>query len=237
MGRPKTSYIERVRRISTMLFFFLIAAFVLFEMTRSGTFGSKVTGEGDLWNYVSSLVYLLAGEMAIVNAVLAGRREKGETFSQWMMAWVPWAMIGAAFTFTAFDEMLEIHEKLRHAVVQFMPFLDHIYPGHGARFMLVAFLAGSLVFAVAFLRESLSGRTSKLYLILGFVLVGAAIAYDSTPWLRAKIWTVIEEISELCAGAVFAASFASSATSNWITHRLHDLNASPSGKEATHANT
>lgn len=223
--RPDDGCIERVQRIGLPLFLLLLTAFVLFEGSRGKTFGSKILSEGDLWNYVSSLVYFIAGEMAVLNAILVGRRWRRANPGQWTLAWLPWAMVGAAFTFSAFDEMLEIHEKLRHAVEQAIPFLNHAYPGHGSRFMLVAYLACSLVFAVVVLWRSLSGRLSKLYLAAGFLLVGLAVACDSLPhlpWFGVGAWAVIEELSELYAGAAFVASFASSAVSMWISQRHSD---------------
>jgi hypothetical protein len=206
--------IEAVRKVGIGLLIALTSLFAVFETTRGWRIGSKLTGEGDLWNYVGSIAYVLAAEMAVLNGLMVIRRRRGKPLLRWLMGWLPWVFVGVAFTFFACDEMLCIHERLRHAIQQALPILNRAYPGHGARLTLPFYVVGSALFTLAFLRNSLVGRPARTYMVLGFLLVGFAVLLDtmpSRPWHPAYIWGAGEELGEFFAGVMFVAAFMSSA--------------------------
>jgi len=207
--------IEKARRLVIRGLFAAIVVFVLFEALRGEHYWVKVKAEGNLWNYGSSLMYFMAGEMAIVNAILLAycRKVDGQVTRSW--SWMAWAAAGAAFVFFACDEMLELHEKVGLAMERSIPWLHQMFPNRVDGLIVAGYAIGAVLFAFSFFRGPLISREARAYFIWGFVTIGLASGLDATPrqlYINYLPLRETEELLELFAGFAFTAAFISSGT-------------------------
>ena len=208
-----TDAVERVRRLAILGLFACVLIFVLFEALRGEQFWNKIKGEGNLWNYGSSLLYFMAAEMAIVNAILLGYYRNSVRRDGRSWQWLTWAAAGAAFVFFACDEMLEVHEKLGLAMERSLPWLKQVYPGQADNLISAAYLTGAVVFVLVFFRFLPVGRQASMYLIGAFSMIAFAVVLDVAPrWLYISYlpFRETEELLEVFAGFSFTAAFISS---------------------------
>jgi hypothetical protein len=207
--------IERMRRLVLLGLFAVLVMFVFFEALRGAQFWNKVKGEGNLWNYGSSLQYFMAGQMAFLNAILfryyGGLSRSPGVVKQPMI----WALAGAAFVFFACDEMLEVHEKLGLAIERSIPAIHHYYPGHADNLITGLYAVGGLFFAVSFLRGMAPGRAVRWYFVSAMGIMILSTAMDVIPkdlYVRYLPVRETEELMELLAGFLFMAAFMSVAS-------------------------
>ena len=205
--------IEKARRLVILGLFAAIVVFVLFEALRGEHYWVKVKAEGNLWNYGSSLMYFMAGEMAIVNAILLAYYGKvhGQVTRSW--SWMAWAAAGAAFVFFACDEMLEVHEKVGLAMERSIPWLHRMFPNRVDGLIIAGYAIGAILFSISFFRGPLISREARAYFIWGFVTIGLASGLDATPrhlYINYLPLRETEELLELFAGFAFTAAFISS---------------------------
>ncbi|HUV03876.1 MAG TPA: hypothetical protein VMX94_02085 [Armatimonadota bacterium] len=213
-GEQLTSDLERARKLAIQGLFIAIVLFVLFEALRGQHFWNKIKGEGNLWNYGSSLLYFVAAEMAIVNAALLAYCEKLGLHSRRSWIWVLWGMVGLAFVYFACDEMLEVHEKMGLAIERAVPALKHYYSGRADNLIIAGYALGAVLFGFAFLRRMAASREARAYFISGFVVIALTSALDVVPrglYIRYLPFRETEELLEVLAGFLFAAAFISSA--------------------------
>ena len=204
--------LERARRLTILALFVMVILFILFEALRGEHFWNKVKGEGNLWNYGSSLVYFMVGEMAIVNAVLVGYHERitEERGRSWRV--LIWAAVGAAFVFFACDEMLTIHEKLGLAIESSMPWVSHVYPGRADNLITAGYGLGAVLFTIFLLRSLQIDSKTRGYFFAGMLMTIGAAALDVIPrelYVNYLPFRETEELLEVFAGFSFTASFIS----------------------------
>ena len=200
--------LEKLRRGLIAALFVGVVVFILFEALRGYHYWDKVKGEGNLWNYGSSLLYFLVGELAILNAIvddyrrkLAGRRQPLVT----MM----WVGIGAAFTYFACDEMLQIHERLGLVLQEYVPSL-----GEGDGAIMAAFAVIGLVSGLLFIRKMLAGRLAFRYFLAGLLSATMAGVLDVIPrdlYIGHLPFRETEELAEVFAAWAFSSAFITSA--------------------------
>lgn len=205
--------IEKARRLVILCLFLGAVLFVLFEALRGHHFWSKIKGEGNLWNYGSSLQYFMAAELALLNGVLLGYYQAllGQGRRAW--SWLPWAAAGLAFAFFACDEMLEVHEKVGLALERSVPGLSAVYSGHADNLIFLGYAVGAIVFSVVFLRAISAQREAGRYFIAGLGMIAAASLLDVLPrqlYVGHLPFRETEELLELFAGFAFTAAFISS---------------------------
>lgn len=224
--------VERMRKLFIRGLFVLVVAFVLFEALRGEHFWNKIKGEGNLWNYGSSLLYFTAGQLAILNAVLfshySSRHHK--TLRSW--SWLVWCAAGVAFAYFACDEMLEIHEKVGLAIEASLPWVSNYYSGRADNLITAAYGIGGLLFVFVFLRGMPTGRVAGVYLLAATVAICLASAMDIIPRELYQAYLPLresEELLEVTAGFMFSASFASSASLS--VQRILDAHASSPSEE------
>ena len=205
--------IEKARRLVILGLFVGAVLFVLFEALRGHHFWSKIKGEGNLWNYGSSLQYFMAAELALLNGVLLGYYQAllGQGRRAW--SWLPWAAAGLAFAFFACDEMLEVHEKVGLALERSVPGLSAIYSGRADNLIFLGYAVGAIVFSIVFFRTMSAQRESGRYFIAGLGMIAAASLLDVLPrelYVGHLPFRESEELLELFAGFAFTAAFISS---------------------------
>jgi len=209
-----TTDIETARRRLIQSLFAIMVVFVLFEALRGEQSWSKVKAEGNLWNYGSSLQYFVAGELAFVNALLVWYAARLVRLRRRSWSFLPWTAAGAGFTFFACDEMLEVHEKIGLRIEQGIPWLAEHYSGHADNLIIFGYGLGALVFAAALFKSMLLSRPAKAYFLAGMISIGTAVMMDLVPRDLYILYLPLretEELLELLAGFLFAASFLSAA--------------------------
>lgn len=204
--------IEKIRKLVILGLLAGMVVFIFFEALRGHHFWSKVKGEGNLWNYGSSLNDFLVAEVAILNAILVAYYDKlRRTRITW--AWVPWAAVGVAFTFFACDEMLCIHEKLGAALETRLPWIGANFPGEGDGAIFMSYMVGGLAFSIPLFRSLLARIEAKRYFIAALIMIGMASVLDIVPrhlYIARLPFREMEELLELFAGWSFTAAFLTS---------------------------
>jgi hypothetical protein len=206
--------LEKARKAIIWGLLVVITAFVLFEALRGQHFWNKIKGEGNLWNYGSSLIYFMVGELAIVNAMLLAYRKKLDPRISHSWGVPAWTAAGLAFIFAACDEMLEVHEKVGGWLERSIPLLLAWYPGHADNLIIGVYGLGMLLFAAIFFRELSAGSRSRGYFIVGLLAMVGAVSLDVIPralYINHLPFRETEELLEVLAGYLFTAAFISTA--------------------------
>jgi len=214
VNRQLIEDVEKARRRIILGLFVAITVFIVFEALRGEQFWNKLKSEGNLWNYGSSLVFFMAGQGAILTAILLSYQGRGSNPRPNRWVWLPWAVAGAALVFLACDEMLSIHEKLGLALERSVPRLQEAYPGHADNLIVGVYALGALLFAPSFFRGDASDRRARAYLIAGFAMIAAAGLLDALPkemYIRYLPFRETEELLEVYAGFSLNAAFFSTA--------------------------
>lgn len=207
---------EHSRRVLITALFFGLIAFILFEALRGHTFWNKIKSEGNLWNYGSSLVYFMAGEIAVANAWLVRHQSRLIGSKRVAWSWLPWAAVGVAFTYFACDEMLCIHEKIGLAIERSVPLLHQMMPGRADGLIMAAYGLGGIMFSIAFFRGKTINRLAKRYLLAAFIMIVSAEMLDVMPkdwYIQYLPFRETEELLEVFAGWGFIAAFMTFTTS------------------------
>lgn len=205
--------IETARRLVIQGLFVGLIVFVLFCALRGADFWNKIKGEGNLWNYGSSLQYFMAGQAAVLSGILVGYYLRLRGRPVLVMSWLPWAVIGMGFVFFACDEMLEIHETVGLQLEAAVPWLNHTYPGKADDLIVASYGLAGVLFVLLFFRRRLESRPAKRYFIAGFVSIGLAVLMDGVPrhlYINYLPLRESEELLEVLAGFLFTAAFISS---------------------------
>jgi len=213
--------IEHARRAMILALFIGLVAFILFETLRGAKFWNKVKGEGNLWNFGSSLLYFMAGELALLNAWLITRRDR-TSGKAW--GWMPWAAAGIAFAYFACDEMLVIHEKLGLRIEESVPIMHRLFAGHVDGLITATYGLGAILFSIGFLRGKLGNAVAGRYFLAGMAMIISAQTLDFLPkdlYIGYLPFRETEELLEVFAGWGFIAAFASSAAF-LMTRMLHE---------------
>ncbi len=213
--------LERARKLIIQGLFVALVCFILFEALRGHQYWSKVKGEGNLWNYGSSLDYAFAGEMAALNALIVYYCSKlsGARMRKWV--WVPWALTAAALLFFACDEMLCIHEKAGLILQSHVHALQHSRQGRGDGIVMGAYVLCTMVFSSAVLGRLLTTRASRIYFAIGLLGVAILGLFEGNPSGTLKNYMPFretEELVEVFAGWAFTSAFLSTAVDrlSWI---------------------
>lgn len=204
--------IEKIRKLVILGLFAGLVVFILFEALRGHHFWSKVKGEGNLWNYGSSLNDFLVAEVAILNAILIAYCDRLRR-PRITWAWIPWAVMGIAFTFFACDEMLCIHEKLGAALENRFPWIGANFPGEGDGVIFMSYMVGGLAFSIPLFRSLLARIEAKRYFIAALIMIGMASGLEIVPrqlYIAHLPFRETEELLELFAGWSFTAAFLTS---------------------------
>jgi len=214
-GSQLTQDIERARRAIILALFLGLVAFILFSALRGEAFWNKIKGEGNLWNYGSSLLYFLAGELALANALLIRYHDRLAGDARSARSWLAWVAVGVAFTFFACDEMLQVHEKLGLAIEGSVPLLHRMFPGHVDGLITAAYALGGVLFSVGFLRGKTINSVARKYYFAGLLMIAGAQLLDFLPrdWYIGYLpFRETEELLEVFAGWGFAGAFLSTAS-------------------------
>lgn len=208
------SDIEGMRKSMIRALFALVVVFILFEALRGQHFWNKVKGEGNLWNYGSSLDYVFAGELAFLNAILVGYLHRLSGFGRRSWAWMPWAATGAAFVFLGCDEMLCIHEKAGVMLQNSFPALAKGPEGMADGLVMGVYVVASLVFSFLFMKALLPNRAARQYFASALSMVALVGLFEVVPrdlYINHLPFRETEELVELFAGWAFAAAFLTAA--------------------------
>lgn len=205
-----TADIEKARRSLILGLLIVLAAFVVIEALRGHHFWSKVKGEGNLFNYGSSLDYFVAGEFAIVNAFLVRYYHKLLHPSRRSYAWLPWIGLGMAGVYFACDEMLTVHENLGLALEHSHPAILHFFPAGGDTVVTSSYMLLAFIFTVVYFRRMRLDRGTRRYFFAGFGLVALLTALDVIPkviWINYMPFRETKEMIELLVGWTFASAY------------------------------
>ena len=211
--------LEKARKAIIWGLLVVITAFVLFEALRGQHFWNKIKGEGNLWNYGSSLIYFMVGELAIVNAILLAYRKKLDPRISRSWGVPAWTAAGLAFTFAACDEMLQVHEKAGAVMERSAPWLCSIYPGHTENIILGSYVALAALFAIVFFKDLSAGSRSRGYFAAGILSLATATLMDAVPrelYINLLPFRETEELLEVLAGYLFTAAFISTAAASIV---------------------
>ena len=209
------SDMEAMCRLLILGLFVGLVLFILIEALRGHHFWNKVKGEGNLWNYGSSLIYLFAGQVAALNAILTRYASGARRGGRRSRAWALWLAVAVAFAFFACDEMLAIHEQLGVMLERALPSLHGAPQGEGDGLIFAVYVLGSLAFSLVFLKKLPAGGESARYFVAGLVMVGIVGVFEVVPrdlYIGYLPFRETEELLEVFAGWAFSAAFMSSAT-------------------------
>lgn len=208
------SDMEAMRRRLILGLFVGLVLFILFEALTGQHYWSKVKGEGNLWNYGSSLIFLFAGQMAALNAILTRYVSGVGRSRRRSRAWALWLAIAVAFAFFACDEMLTIHEQLGVMLARAFP-STHASGSEADGMIFAAYVLGSMAFSLVFLKKLPAGGESARYFVAGLAMVIIVGVFEVVPrdlYTGYLPFRETEELLEVFAGWAFSAAFMSSAT-------------------------
>jgi hypothetical protein len=204
--------IERLRRYFILGLFALITVFIVFEATRGAYYWSKVKGEGNLWNYGSSLNFVLAGEIALLNAVLVGYYHGQINPGKKSWTWLPWAATAVAFLFLGCDEMLCIHEKLGIMLHNKAPHLMGGFLSDNDGLVMATYMTVALGFSLLFMRRLLTNRLSRWYFAAAMAMMVLVGLFEVAPrelYISYLPFRETEELVEFYAAWAFSSAFIS----------------------------
>ncbi len=204
--------IETARRKAAIWSLAFVVLFTLAEAHRGAHYFDKIKYNLSLWAYVSSLVLVIAGLAALLNALLLKYHQEIQIPKISSRLWMVWAICGAAFVWLGVDKMLAMHEKISFALVKSVPFLRDVLPSQIDGAVLAAYGLLAVPVGIVLLRRLLMSGIARRYFIWGFILMAISVGHDATEnkfGLRGTFidGETIEKLTAMFSAWAFACAF------------------------------
>lgn len=190
----------------------LIVVFILIEAPRGQHYFDKMKYNGSLWAYMTSLVFVAAGVLSIVNGYLLRYSQRIRISVDRPASWMTWVISGAAFAWLGCDKMLAIHEKIAFALIKVSPALASVGPSKIDGVILAAYGLCAVPIGIALMRGLLMSPVARKYFTWGFCLMLLAVCHDATESsfdfsLLLIDGETFEKLFEMFSGWAFACAF------------------------------